>query len=81
MLGTVSVPITVDAGTRRVALKAVWDIRASSCSARRGEGFSVQSHEILHCHRRLPGQFGDELVFTREEAVLIVEGDRAEMLY
>src|SRR6202048_4283705 len=52
----------------------------ASCSARRREGFSVRSYEILHGHRRLTGQFGDELVFTREEAVLIVEGDGAEVL-
>src|SRR5258708_38385567 len=31
-------------------------------------------------HRRLTGQFGDHLAFAREDAVLIVEGDRAEML-
>jgi hypothetical protein len=56
------------------------DVRASSCGARRGEGFSVRSHEIPHRHRRLAGQFGDELVFTRKEAVLIVDSDRAEVL-
>src|SRR6202020_2023866 len=55
-------------------------VLASSCSARRGEGFSVRSHELPHGHWRLAGQFGDELVFTREEAVLIVDGDRAEVL-
>jgi hypothetical protein len=63
----------------RVGLKAAPDVRAS-CSARRREGFSVRSHEIPHGHRRLPGQFGDGLVFAREDAVLIVEGDRAEVL-
>jgi hypothetical protein len=76
MRDTVSAPIIVRP-QGRVGLKAAPDVRAS-CSARRREGFSVRSYEILHGHRRLTGQFGDELVFTREEAVLIVEGDRAE---
>src|SRR5580692_3615506 len=64
----------------RVGLKAATSVHASACSARLREGFSVRSYEILHSHRRLAGQFGDELVFTREKAVLIVEGNRAEML-
>jgi hypothetical protein len=63
-----------------VGLKAAPNVHASACSARRREGFSVRSHEIPHGHRRLTGQFGDDLVFAREDAVLIVEGDRAEML-
>ena len=39
---------------------------------------SVRRHEILHGHRRFTGQFGDDLVFAREDAGLIVEGDRAQ---
>lgn len=40
----------------------------------------MQSNELLHGHRRLAGDFGDYLVFAREDAVLIIEGDGAKML-
>jgi hypothetical protein len=40
----------------------------------------VRSHEVLYGHRRLAGQFSDDLVFAREDTVLIIDGDRAEML-
>jgi hypothetical protein len=56
----------------RAKLKAASNVRASACSARHLEGFLVRSHKFLHGHRRLAGQLGDEFVFTREEAVLIV---------
>jgi hypothetical protein len=39
------------------------------------EGIPVQNHELLHGHRPLTGNCGDDLVFAREDAVLIIEGD------
>ena len=80
MRDTVSTPIIVHAAARRVGLKPAPDVHASPGSAHPLEGSSVRSHEILHGHRRLTGHFADDLVFAREDAVLIVEGDRAEML-
>src|SRR5215469_891299 len=41
------------------------------------EGVAVQSHELLHGHRPLAGDFGDDLVFAREDAVLIIEENGA----
>jgi hypothetical protein len=40
----------------------------------------VRYHEVLYGHRRLAGQFGDDLVFALEDAALIIDGNRAEML-
>jgi hypothetical protein len=40
----------------------------------------VRNDKVLYGHRRLTGQFGDDLVFAREDAVLIIDGNRAEML-
>src|SRR6516162_4130209 len=54
--------------------------RASGCGAHSVEGGPVQGHELLHGHRPLTGNCGDDLVFAREDAVLVVEGDGAEML-
>ena len=60
--------------------KAAFNGRASGCSVYCREGGPVQSHELLYGHRPLTGNCGDDLVFAREDAVLIIEGDGAEML-
>src|SRR5712671_6755663 len=52
----------------------------SSSSTDRFEGVPMQSHELLNSHRALAGDFGDDAVFAGEDAVLIIEGDGAEML-
>src|SRR6516165_8901655 len=60
--------------------KAECNGRASAGGAHRRKGVPVQSDELLHGHRWLAGDFGDDLVFAREDAALIIEGDGAEML-
>ena len=61
-----------------VGLKAAQKRPCVSFQRSRRESFSVRRHEILHGHWRFTGQFGDDLVFAREDAALIVEGDRAQ---
>src|SRR5215831_3031266 len=65
---------------RLLVHKAECNGRASAGGAHTVEGVAVQSHELLHGHWPLAGDFGDDLVFAREDAVLIIQGDGAEML-
>jgi hypothetical protein len=67
-------------GPGAIACGALRLLGTSGGSAHSVEGVAVQSNELLHSHRRLAGDFGDYLVFAREDAVLIIERDGAEML-